>query len=396
MTVYRGRWTAEDKAQAPYRYVPFDVGPGVPAVAVELDYDRSAATLDLGVFDPAGFRGWSGGARSGFVITPLAATPGYLPGELAAGEWRVILGLYRVPAGGVEFTLDVRLGSRRAPPPLPPPPPLPERPPRRRLPAAPGRRWLAGDLHAHTVHSDGSLTVDELAGLARGHGLDFLAVTDHNTVSHHADLPAAAARTGVLLVPGQEVTTGTGHANCLGGRQGGWVDFRGTADDWLAAAEAGAGLLSLNHPVLPGDLGWRRPLRRGVPLVEVWHWTWDGYDPAPLAWWLHRGGVPVGGSDFHRPGQGIAPGGPTTWVEAEDHDVLGALAAGRVALAADPAGPVVLRHGGELLVAGGDGAILVAPDAAPHAVRGDLQAVAAASGPYRLLDPSGRTLALTP
>jgi len=390
---HRGRWTAEDKAEAPYRYLPFDVGPGARAVAVELDYDRTAATLDLGVLDPAGFRGWSGGARSGFVINPAAATPGYLPGELVAGEWRVILGLYRVPAGGIDFTLEVRLGAA-VPPPVPPPPPLTARPPRRVLPAAPGRRWLAGDLHVHTVHSDGSLTVDELAGLARGRGLDFLAVTDHNTVSHHAELPAAAARTGVLLVPGQEVTTDTGHANCLG--DGGWVDFRGTADDWLAAAEAGGALLSLNHPLLPGDVGWRRPLRRAVPLVEVWHWTWDGYDRAPLDWWLDRGGVPVGGSDFHRQGEGVAPGGPTTWVEAEDGDVLGALAAGRVALAADPAGPVVLRHSGEVLVAGGDGTTLVAAGGAPHAVRGDLEAVAAGAGPYRLLDPSGRTLAMAP
>jgi hypothetical protein len=391
--VHRGRWTPHDKAEAPYRYLPFDVGPGARAVAVELDYDRTAATLDLGVLDPAGFRGWSGGARSGFVITPAAATPGYLPGELAAGEWRVVLGLYRVPAGGVDFTLRVGLGAA-APPPAPPPPPLPPRPPRPELPAVAGRRWLAGDLHAHTVHSDGSLTVDELAALARGRGLDFLAVTDHNTVSHHAELPAAAGRAGVLLVPGQEVTTDSGHANCLGGV--GWVDFRGTADDWLAAAEAGGALLSLNHPLLPGDVGWRRPLRRAAPLVEVWHWTWDGDDPAPLDWWLARGGVPVGGSDFHRPGEGIAPGGPTTWVEAEDGDVLGALAAGRVALAADPAGPVVLRHGGEVLVAGGDGATLVAAGRAPHAVRGDLEAVAAGAGPYRLLDPSGRTLALAP
>jgi PHP domain len=393
VSVHRGRWTAEDRAEAAYRYLSFDVGPGARAVTVELDYDRTAASLDLGVFDPAGFRGWSGGARSGFVITPAAATPGYLPGELPAGEWRVILGLYRVPAGGVDFTLDVRLGAA-APPPAPPPRPLPARPGRRALPAAPGRRWLAGDLHAHTVHSDGALTVDELACLARGRGLDFLAVTDHNTVSHHAELAAAAARTGVLLVAGQEVTTDTGHANCLGGV--GWVDFRGAADDWLAAAAAGGGLLSLNHPVLPGDVGWRRPLRRRAPLVEVWHWTWDGADPAPLAWWRARGGVPVGGSDYHRPGEGIAPGGPTTWVQAEDDDVLGALAAGRVALAADPTGPVVLRHGGDVLVAGGDGTTLVAPGAAPHVVGGDLDAVAAGAGPYRLLDPSGRTLALTP
>jgi hypothetical protein len=76
--------------------------------------------------------------------------------------------------------------------------------------------------------------------------------------------------------------------------------------------------------------------------------------------------------------------------------VLGALAAGRVALAAGPDGPVVLRHGDQVLVADGDGTTLVGAEGAPHAVRGDLAAVAAGAGPWRLLDPSGRTLALAP
>jgi hypothetical protein len=41
-------------------------------------------------------------------------------------------------------------------------------------------------------------------------------------------------------------------------------------------------------------------------------------------------------------------------------------------------------------------AIVVAAGRAPHPVRGDLVAVAAGAGPYRLLDPSGRTLSLAP
>ena len=49
-----------------------------------------------------------------------------------------------------------------------------------------GHEWLAGDFHSHTVHSDGSLEVVELAALAAERGLDLLAVTDHNTISHHA------------------------------------------------------------------------------------------------------------------------------------------------------------------------------------------------------------------
>jgi hypothetical protein len=398
MRVYRGRWTPADRRESLYRYLPFEVAPGAPGVSLRLGYDRSAAVLDLGLFDPAGFRGWSGGARERVALAPGWATPGYLPGALPAGEWKVILGLHQVPEEGVDFSLEVRVEAAEPPSPQRPAP-APERPPRRRLPAAPGRVWLAGDLHSHTVHSDGTLTVDQLACLARGRGLDFLAVTDHNTVSHHRDLGAAATRTGVLLVAGQELTTDQGHANCLGPRA--WVDFREPADQWLRATEAGGGLLSINHPLL-GPLGWRLPLRRRPPLAEVWHWTWDGWDPAPLRWWRDHGGVPVGGSDFHRPQDGIPLGTPTTWVEAQGGaeagaaGVLDALCAGRVALSADPAGPVVLRVGDELLVRGGEGTLLHAAEAAPRPVRAGAVTLAAGEGPYRLASPSGRTLALTP
>jgi len=53
------------------------------------------------------------------------------------------------------------------------------------------------------VHSDGELTIDELAALAAAAGLDFLAITDHNTVSHHPYLPAAGRRAGWCCCPGR-------------------------------------------------------------------------------------------------------------------------------------------------------------------------------------------------
>jgi hypothetical protein len=44
-----------------------------------------------------------------------------------------------------------------------------------------------------------------------------LAVTDHNTVSQHLELDAAAAHADIILLRDQELTTDRGHANCLGG-----------------------------------------------------------------------------------------------------------------------------------------------------------------------------------
>jgi hypothetical protein len=383
--VHRGRWTMVDRAEDVMRELPVQVPPGTAALTVELRYPRSEGVLDLGCEGPDGFRGWSGGTRDRYTVAATWATPGYLPGDLEPGQWRVLLRLHRIPPGGLEYEVVATVSDRLPEPSrqaADPPPPL--RPPRRDLPDVDGLRWLAGDLHAHTVHSDGVSTVAELAALATGRGLDFLAVTDHNTVSHHAELPATSAAYGIDLLPGQEVTTDRGHANAWGPI--GWVDFRRPADGWLAAVEADGGLLSINHP-LGGDCAWRQPLTTRPRLAEIWHSGWfDRTWGAPLAWaqaW-RPDVIPVGGSDYHRPGDDGLPGAPTTWVLAEDGDVLSALRAGRVAISAGMDAPLLLRLGDELLALDADGTVLNRPDGSRQVIRGDRALVAAGEGLHLL------------
>src|SRR5207302_8223445 len=73
--------------------------------------------------------------------------------------------------------------------------------------------WYRGDFHCHTLYSDGVLTPPELAALAKSEGLDFFAITDHNTVNAypHFDAPAE-----LLIIPGIEVTFEEGHFNVFG------------------------------------------------------------------------------------------------------------------------------------------------------------------------------------
>lgn len=47
---------------------------------------------------------------------------------------------------------------------------------------------MKADLHMHSRVSDGSYTIGELAELAAKNGLDVIAVTDHDTLSHVSQL----------------------------------------------------------------------------------------------------------------------------------------------------------------------------------------------------------------
>lgn len=384
----RGRWMPPDRADSVWHYQPFDVAPGCPGLRIELSYDRAAGVLDLGLIDPGGWRGWSGGAREQVLVGPTSATPGYLNRGVPPGQWQVVIGLHRLTPAGLAYEVAVTAEAVAVAPPAPVA--MPARRPRRSLPSVDGMTWLAGDLHAHTLHSDGALTIDELAALGAGNGLDFLAVTDHNTVSHHEFLAAASARFGIELLPGQELTTADGHANAFGDI--GWIDFRQPAATWVSEVAKRGGLMSINHPSR-GDCAWRHALAVPAALAEVWHSSWfDRRDGGPLAWWLAAGyPTPVGGSDWHRPGNDAAPGTPTTWVACADGDVLGGLAAGRTAISAGYDAPLLLRVADDLVAIDADGAMLVCPPGRRTPVNGDRASFAGHHGPH-LIELDDRTV----
>lgn len=406
-TVHRLRFDLDDQAAGRYPEIPFDPA-GADSVEVTLAYDTSAAVVDLGCLDPDRWRGWSGGARSRFVIRRDRATPGYEPGEVGPGRWAVVLGLHAVPAEGVavEVTISTPAVGDLDPEPADPPPPT-DGVPRgstRNLPAPAGLTWFAGDFHAHSTHSDGEATLAQLAARATAAGLDLLAVTEHNTVSHHPHLPGVGDRYDITLLPGQEVTTARGHANAFGAI--GWIDFRQPADTWVREVAARGGLLSINHP-LEGDCSWQHPLADLPPALELWHIGWFRDLGSTAMWGLLDRWRPdvvlLGGSDFHHTGHGYAPGTPTTWVAAADRSpeaIAEAVAAGRTALSWGP-GPsaTLLRVDDELLALDADGTVLVDRDGRRRVVHGDhvrFPPAALGRGPHRLESAAGHLVAISP
>ena len=62
------------------------------------------------------------------------------------------------------------------------------------------------DLHSHTLHSDGDRSPEQLLAEAAAAGIEVLSVTDHDTVSGIGECRTAAARHGVRLVAGIELS----------------------------------------------------------------------------------------------------------------------------------------------------------------------------------------------
>ncbi len=240
----------------------------------------------------------------------------------------------------------------------------------------PADGWLRGDLHMHTVYSDGFDTVEAVIDMAEylewpeflehhpeyaGSPLDFVALTDHRTADQNADPQFQSEM--IIPVPSEEYGS-SGHANTPG--ISAFVDHDPDDDgvsvedyqNGIELAHADGALFSPNHPFAPGIMfGWDV---EGFDTIEVWNsgWllasppttaddlaNWEqnkgttasaayhravqaeglGADGQSLTWYealLSRGvhvGL-VGGGDRHAI---VLPGFPTTYVQTETSDVQG-------------------------------------------------------------------------
>lgn len=270
--------------------------------------------LTLTLFDPAGFRGAGhrGGAKHQVSLSSTDATPGYRPGPLPPGLWMIEIDTHMIlPDEPCQYKLEITAETNREP----------VRTIRAREDAVEnavrftdrGTGWYRGDLHTHTVHSDGHKTVPELVEISRQHGLDFIVVTDHNTVAGLAEIDQSS-RSDLLVLGGMELTTFWGHALCLTTRD--WIDWRVGPERSMAEIArttlADDRLFIIAHPCKEGDpictgCNWRYADMMPGPgrHIEVWnHNTLEARNEAALAlWysWLNQGYqmVATAGTDAH-------------------------------------------------------------------------------------------------
>jgi 3',5'-nucleoside bisphosphate phosphatase len=64
------------------------------------------------------------------------------------------------------------------------------------------------DLHLHTLHSDSTRPAREVIDLAREHGIDIVAISDHDNTAAWFEIKPYADERGVLLIPAIELSCG--------------------------------------------------------------------------------------------------------------------------------------------------------------------------------------------
>ena len=194
----------EHSQQGSYFTIPFEMYEEAESFTLRYSYPRypenidlgdaftsrqQVNIIDLGLIAPDGSQvGASGSDKAEITISEVRATPGYRPQKLVPGQWRIIVGAYKVEPEGVHVRYELCTDHKSL-------------------------RLLKGDLHVHTLASDGVHTVEELGWKAYRNGLDFLAITDHNQMSTAVGMPQVP---GVTFIPGVEWTHYQGHANFLG------------------------------------------------------------------------------------------------------------------------------------------------------------------------------------
>ena len=141
-------------------------------------------------------------------------------------------------------------------------------------------RWYRGELHAHSAYGAGKESVKELVSRAEKAGLDFLAITDRNTIA--ACLDPEFKSDSVVLIPALEWGSDERGVALLYGPRTfpEFVDSIPQAQALVDLVQGQGGFFAIAHPCFP-NAPWQWGLGY-VNGIEVWCRDWRGVPPMTL------------------------------------------------------------------------------------------------------------------
>jgi hypothetical protein len=179
------------------------------------------------------------------------------------------------------------------------------------IPAAqtPSPRWYRGNMHTHTINSDGDSPTADVVAWYKRNGYQFLVITDHNTFTDPAPFDTNPTDS-FLLIGGEEITNDkVVHVNAIGiskaiPKQAG-DSVTGLLQASIDAVRQQGGIPLINHPnfIWAFTAAEMKPLKHvglleiasGHPLVNT---AGDGRVPAAEQMWdeLLTGGMRIFGA----------------------------------------------------------------------------------------------------
>lgn len=325
---------------------PFQVPAGVTKVGLKFTFHKEKlAQYFISLHDPSGFRGnrmdplQTGNVELELWVGQDESGEGGIAGEIIPGEWRAQIDIERtIETSDYHLVVYAEFGESK---------PAYHRAVHDRVVKS-DQGWYKGELHCHSIESDGHYAVAMVLEEANRLGLDYLAMTDHFTVSQWRKMDSAP-KYPMALLHSCEITSHQGHANLHGLKE--WVDVYVDRAGWSMnqaadATHAQNGLFCVNH-AYSGDLRWHDFSFdwHKADLIEIYHHL-EGCNNGPmLSWWDHLLNegyriVGVGGTDSHDPYKGTHKLGQCyTWIYADElseQGLISALKRGQVYVSKGP------------------------------------------------------------
>lgn len=182
-----------------------------------VQYDTTIRNLlTVSINDPNQYRGAHHffAEKQKIIISETEATEGFITGKIVEGYWEFIISCHGVFSEKVDGRLAVYAKTKAIVEQMKVRTPLDnlalEQMIKNRQPETLQVKRI--ELHSHTVHSDADQTTEELLKQATLETIDWLAITDHNTISALTEAEKQQnSDQSVQVLPGIEYTTFFGH-----------------------------------------------------------------------------------------------------------------------------------------------------------------------------------------